>query len=115
MVSQCPGFAVQAGALTDQIDRDSSSSSSSSKTTIETRDFERAAPLRAIAAERGVSTAFLAHQYSLSMGVDSVILGVKNRTELAECVAAANATPLSAGEMQRIDGDLSSRQRLPKL
>ena len=102
--------AVQAGALTDQIDRDSSS-----KTTMETKDFERAAPLRAIAAERGVSTAFLAHQYSLSMGVDSVILGVKNRTELAECVAAANATPLSAGEMQRIDGDLSSRQRLPKL
>ena len=63
----------------------------------------------------GQDAEYVWHDETNLDGVDSVILGVKNRTELAECVAAANATPLSAGEMQRIDGDLSSRQRLPKL
>jgi len=39
----------------------------------------------------------------LSLGVDTLVLGVKNRTELAECVAAAEAGPLSAEIVARID------------
>jgi aryl-alcohol dehydrogenase-like predicted oxidoreductase len=37
-------------------------------------------------------------------GVSSVVLGVKNRDELDECVAAAAAGSLSTEQMQRIDG-----------
>jgi hypothetical protein len=35
--------------------------------------------------------------------VDTVVLGVKNRAELAECVAAAEAGQLPADLMARID------------
>jgi aryl-alcohol dehydrogenase-like predicted oxidoreductase len=35
-------------------------------------------------------------------GVDSVVLGVKNRSELAECVEAAAAGPLPADAMAAI-------------
>ncbi len=50
-----------------------------------------------------MSTAALAHRYALTMpGVDSVVLGVKNRAELAECVAAAEAGPLPADVMTAI-------------
>ncbi len=90
--------AVQAGALTDRIDRELPMDHP------ESRDFERAAPLRALAAELGVSTAYLAHAYALSMpGVDSVVLGVKNRSELEECVAAEVTAPLDQTLMDRID------------
>jgi aryl-alcohol dehydrogenase-like predicted oxidoreductase len=36
-------------------------------------------------------------------GVDSVILGVKNRAELDECIAAEAAGPLDGELMARID------------
>jgi len=45
----------------------------------------------------------LAHRYALSLTVDTVVLGVKNRAELAECVAAAEAGPLPADMIARID------------
>ena len=68
------------------------------------RDFHRAAPFREIAAQAGVSPAFLAHQYALSMpGVDTVVLGVKNEEELAECVRAEAAGPLDRDLMEAID------------
>ncbi|MDA0799168.1 MAG: aldo/keto reductase [Chloroflexi bacterium] len=90
--------AVQAGALTSEIDRFKPADNP------ETLDFQRAAPFRAIAAEVGLSPAFLAHQYALSMdGPATVVLGVKNRTELRECVAAEAAGPMDPGLMQRID------------
>ena len=47
--------------------------------------------------------AALAHRYALSLEVDTLVLGVKNRTELAECVAAAEAGPLPAEIIARID------------
>lgn len=48
--------------------------------------------------------AFLAHQYALSMpGVDTVVLGVKNRDELHDCLAAADAEPLDEELIKRID------------
>lgn len=91
--------AVQAGALTDRIDRELPEDHP------EMEDFRRAAPLREFAKELGVSTARLAHAYALSMsGVDSVVLGVKNREELAECVQAEAASPLSRDLIERIDG-----------
>lgn len=90
--------AVQAGALTDAIDRDLPPDDG------DRLDYERAAPFRALAAEVGESAAALAHRYALSMpGIDSVVLGVKNRAELAECVAAAERGPLDADLIARID------------
>ncbi len=62
-----------------------------------------AACFRRRASELGTSPAVLAHRYALSLGVDTLVLGVKNRTELAECVAAAEAGPLPAELVARID------------
>ncbi len=81
--------AVQAGALTDGIDRPLPEGHS------ELVDFERAAHFRALAGVMGFSAAYLAHCYALSMeGVSTVVLGVKNRTELRECIAAEAVSPL---------------------
>ena len=100
---------VQGGALTDTLDRDlppdhgvvtdfkrTSPIMASSRTS-------NAAPLSALA-ELGTSSAALAHRYALSMaGVDTVVLGCKNRKEVLECVAAAEAGPLEPAIMGRID------------
>ena len=57
-----------------------------------------------MAAERGESAAHLAHRYALSMPeVATVVLGVKNRAELDECLAAEAAGPLSDDEMRAIE------------
>lgn len=94
--------AVAAGSLTGAIDREVAPGSP------EMLDFERAAPFRAIAAELGVSPAFLAHQYALSMnGLSTVVLGVKNRDELRECLAAEAAGPLDAETIGKLDRALA--------
>jgi aryl-alcohol dehydrogenase-like predicted oxidoreductase len=36
-------------------------------------------------------------------GVDTVVLGVKNRDELRDCLAAESAGPLDAESVERID------------
>jgi aryl-alcohol dehydrogenase-like predicted oxidoreductase len=90
--------AVQAGALTDAIDRDLK------ETHPEMIDYRRAAPFRTLAKEIGESPASLAHRYALSIpGVATVILGVKNRTELRECLVAADRGPLDPGLIARVD------------
>ena len=90
--------AVQAGALTDAFDRPLPADD------LDRLDFDRAAPFRALARESGESPAALAHRYALSMpGISTVVLGVKNRAELAECVAAAALGPLEADVIARID------------
>jgi aryl-alcohol dehydrogenase-like predicted oxidoreductase len=89
--------AVQAGALTSTVDRPLPADHP------EMRDYARAAGFRQLAAELGVTPALLAHRYALSLPVDTVVLGVKNRSELAECVAAAEAGPLPADLLARID------------
>jgi aryl-alcohol dehydrogenase-like predicted oxidoreductase len=89
--------AVQAGALTSALDRPLPADHP------EMRDFARAAGFRQLAAELGMTPALLAHRYALSLPVDTVVLGVKNRRELAECVAAAEAGPLPADLLTRID------------
>jgi aryl-alcohol dehydrogenase-like predicted oxidoreductase len=89
--------AVQAGALTSAIDRPLPADHR------EMRDYARAAGFRNLAAELGTMPAALAHRYALSLPVDTVVLGVKNRRELAECVAAAEAGPLPADLVDRVD------------
>lgn len=94
--------AVQGGALTDTLDRDLPADHGVAA------DFRRSAGFRTLAKGLGTSAAALAHRYALSMpGVDTVVLGCKNRQELAECVAAAEAGPLDAGVMTRIDASLA--------
>ena len=96
--------AVQAGALTDQLDRELKPDDP------DRLDFDRAAPLRALARSLGTSTAKLAHRYALGIdGVDSVILGVKNRTELRECIEAEAEGPPSAELMRQIDAAVGRR------
>jgi aryl-alcohol dehydrogenase-like predicted oxidoreductase len=89
--------AVQAGALTGALDRPLPADHP------EMRDYARAAGFRQLAAEFGMTPAFLAHRYALSLPVDTLVLGVKNRTELAECVAAAEAGSLPADLVARVD------------
>jgi len=89
--------AVQAGALTSALDRPLPADHP------EMRDFARAAGFRRLAAELETTPALLAHRYALSLPVDTVVLGVKNRRELAECVAAADAGPLPADVLARVD------------
>ena len=90
--------AAAAGALTDAIDRPVAADSR------EQYDYDRAAQFRLIAADMGISPAQLAHRYALSMpGVETVVLGVKNRKELADCLLAEAAPALEAPLIQRID------------
>ncbi len=47
----------------------------------------------------------MAHRYALDMaGVDTVILGVKNRAELVQCLEAEAAGPLPSDLRARIEG-----------
>src|SRR6266568_7625844 len=90
--------AVQAGALTDVFDREMPADHP------EMLDYQRSAPFRALAKEIGESAASLAHRYALSMeGVSTVVLGVKNRTELRECIAAEARGLLDPDLVARID------------
>jgi aryl-alcohol dehydrogenase-like predicted oxidoreductase len=90
--------AVQAGALTAQIDRSLSANHP------ETKDHDRAAPYRELCKQLGQDPAVVSHRYALSMdGVDTVVLGVKNREELAQCLEGERLGPLSATEMKAID------------
>jgi len=91
--------AVQAGALTAQFDRAVKDSHPDGV------DYRRAAPFRALCAELGVDPALLAHRYALDMeGVDTVVLGVKNRAELTQCLEAEALGSLPADLRARIDG-----------
>lgn len=91
--------AVQAGALTAAVDRDLSPHSP------DRLDYDRAEPFRALCAAWGEDPALVAHRYALSMpNIDTVVLGVKNRHELAQCVAAEAAGALDAEQVAQIDG-----------
>ena len=45
----------------------------------------------------------VAHRYALALDIDTLVLGVKNRAELAACLAAAEAGPLPPERMARVD------------
>lgn len=93
--------AVQAGALTTSIDRPLPADHP------EVRDYARAAGFRALCAELGQDPAIVAHRYALGLDIDTLVLGVKNRAELAGCVAAAQAGPLPAELVARIDATVA--------
>lgn len=80
--------AVQAGALTSAIDCDLPLDHP------EVRDYARAAGFRALCTALGEDPTIVAHRYALGLPIDTLVLGVKNRMELAGCVAAAEAEPL---------------------
>ncbi|GAB7051840.1 aldo/keto reductase [Catenuloplanes indicus] len=89
--------AVAAGSLASSLDRTMAPDYPAAV------DFARAEPFRKLAAELGESPAALAHRWALTApGVATVVLGVKNRDELAECVAAEARGPLSDAEMAAI-------------
>ena len=91
--------AVAAGSLCADIDRDLPDDEAT------VVDYKAAAPFRALCAQWGEDPAIVAHRYALSMkGVDTVVLGVKNRAELAQCIGAAERGALGAEEMAAIDG-----------
>ena len=90
--------AVQAGALTSGFDRQLPDDHP------DMADYRRAEPFRELSRELGESPAALAHRYALSMeGIATVVLGVKNRTELRECVEAEARGPLDPELVSRID------------
>jgi aryl-alcohol dehydrogenase-like predicted oxidoreductase len=92
--------AVQAGSLTSGMDRQPHPSGMDKADFI---DFERALPFRNLANEWGESPASLAHRFALSVDkVSSVILGVKNRQELQECIDAESKGKLSSHEMETL-------------
>jgi aryl-alcohol dehydrogenase-like predicted oxidoreductase len=68
------------------------------------RDFSLAQHhLSFLTTEASGSLAFAAMRYALTLpGVSTVVTGAKNRTELAEAVAAAAAGPLPATTMEKI-------------
>jgi aryl-alcohol dehydrogenase-like predicted oxidoreductase len=93
--------AVQAGALTAAIDRPLPADHP------EMSDYARAAGFRALCAELGENPAVLAHRYALTLPIDTLVLGVKNRQELAECVAAADAGVLPPDVIARIEASVA--------
>jgi len=91
--------AVQAGALTNAVDRPLSPNHP------DRTDYQRAEPFRALCAQWGEDPAYVAHRYALSMpDIDTVVLGVKNRAELQQCLDAEAAGPLDPAQMAAIDG-----------
>ncbi len=92
--------AVQAGALTSSMDREPHPSGLDKA---DFMDFERALPFRNLANEWGESPASLAHRFALSVKkVSSVVLGVKNRQELQECIDGESRGKLSSHEMETL-------------
>lgn len=90
--------AVQAGALTRALDRAVSPNNPDAK------DYERAAPYRALCQAWGEDPAVVAHRYALGIpGVDTLVLGVKNRDELRQALAAEAAGPLGADQLAQIE------------
>jgi len=91
--------AVATGALTAELDRPLDADNETY------RDYVRAVKYRELCKELGEDPALLAHRYALSMdGVDNVVLGVKNREELAGVVGATNKGPLEQDILARING-----------
>jgi aryl-alcohol dehydrogenase-like predicted oxidoreductase len=90
--------AVQAGALTSAFDRPLDPEHP------EAIDFVRAAQFRVLCDKWGADPAIVAHRYALGMeGVDTLVLGVKNREELQQCLDAEAAGPLSPEEKVAVD------------
>ena len=98
--------AVQAGALTSKMDREPHESGRDIK---DFADYDKAEPFRNLAKEWDTTPSLLAHRYALTAKkVSSVILGVKNRSELLECLEAEENGKLEDDQIDRIDEALTS-------
>ena len=93
--------AVQAGALTKSMDRELPPDHP------EMLDYAKAAGFRKICDEISEDPAIIAHRYALGLDIDTLVLGVKNRAELAGCVAASEAGPLPPDLVARIDASVA--------
>ena len=89
--------AVQAGALCKQMDRSLPSDHP------DAMDYDRASSFRDLCTQWGEDPAIIAHRYALAMAVDSVVLGVKNRSELKDCLEAEKQGPLDRQQIAEID------------
>lgn len=90
--------AVQAGALTARFDRELEAGHP------DLPDYDRAAPFRELCAAWGEDPSDVAHRYALHLdGVDTLILGVKNREELRAALALEAAGPLDPAQVEAID------------
>jgi aryl-alcohol dehydrogenase-like predicted oxidoreductase len=99
--------ALAAGALAGSLDR---VADAADPTLLDVRD---ARAFRELAHARGSSPARLALRYALSLpDIATVTIGAKTRVELAECLAAEAAGPLSAAEMAEVDSSCSSHRRV---
>ena len=97
--------AVQAGALTLEMDREPHPSGFDIK---DFEDYDKAEPFRRLASEWKMNPSILAHRYALSAEkVSSVILGVKNRAELLDCIEAESLGKISKDQNSKIDTALS--------
>ena len=97
--------AVQAGALTLEMDREPHPSGFDIK---DFEDYDKAEPFRKLASEWKMNPSILAHRYALSAEkVSSVILGVKNREELLDCLEAESLGELDQVQISAIDIALS--------
>ena len=97
--------AVQAGALTLEMDREPHPSGFDVK---DFEDYDKAEPFRKLASEWKTNPSILAHRYALSAEkVSSVILGVKNRAELLDCIEAESLGKISQDQISKIDTALS--------
>jgi len=93
--------AVQAGALTSVMDREPHPSGMDKA---DFDDYKKASPFRELADKWNESPASLAHRYALSVEkVSSVILGIKNREELKECIEAEEKGKLDKDQMKKIE------------
>ena len=71
-------------------------------------DYDKAEPFRNLASEWKMNPSILAHRYALSVReVSSVILGVKNRKELLDCIEAESLGGLDQDQISAIDTALS--------
>lgn len=91
--------AVQAGALTSSFDRQMPADGP------DMEDFHLAAPFRQLCTSWGVDPAIIAYRYALGLaGVETLVLGVKNRSELADALRAERDGPLEPEQVAAIDG-----------
>jgi aryl-alcohol dehydrogenase-like predicted oxidoreductase len=90
--------AVQAGALTHRFDRPVASDDR------DMEDYRMASIFRTLCTRWGADPAVIAHRYALGMeGVDTLVLGVKDREELRAALAAEAAGPLELEQIAAID------------
>jgi aryl-alcohol dehydrogenase-like predicted oxidoreductase len=93
--------AVQAGALTSSMDREPHPSGFDK---LDFDDFAKAAPFRELAKEWGETPASLAHRFALSIPkVSTVILGVKNKVELKECLQSETMERLNSEQIESLE------------